>query len=109
MAYFAQINKRSIVVQVIVSEKDFIDLGRVGDSLDWIEVTNATGYPATGYLYDRANDYFQSTRPYPSWEFNKAKKSWESPVKMPNPVKGELGYMWDENSRQWLTGIDTVK
>ena len=39
MAHFAKIDSNNIVTEVIVSEKDFINSGKVGDEFLWVQTS----------------------------------------------------------------------
>ena len=57
MAHFAKIDSNNIVTEVIVSEKDFINSGKVGDEFLWIQ-TSYNGnfrkkFASVGDTYDK--------------------------------------------------------
>jgi len=119
MAHFAQINQNNIVVQVIVAEQDFIDLGLVGDPVKWIQTSYNTqggihygpdgqpdggsavrgNYAGIGFVYDPVNDVFYPPQPYPSWTISAPSWTWTAPT--PYPVDGNM-YTWDEATNTWV-------
>jgi hypothetical protein len=100
MSHFAKV-ENGIVTQVIVSEKDFINSGAVGDEFLWIQTSYNNGfrnkYAAVGDTWDKVNEVFISPQPYPSWVLN-VEYQWESPV--PNPTDGKY-YDWNEDTLAW--------
>mgnify|MGYP001092573428 CR=1 FL=1 len=61
MAHFAKLNN-NIVTEVLVSEKDFINSGKVGDEFLWVQ-TSYNGnfrkqFAAVGDTYDKTKDKF---------------------------------------------------
>ena len=99
MGYFARINQKRIVTQVIVAEEEYIET-LPGT---WIE-TSATGefrknYAGIGYTYDYMRDAFISPKPkFESWVLNENTCKWEAPV--PHPNDGNI-WVWDEDNLQW--------
>lgn len=101
MSHFAKINKNNIVTEIIVSERDFINSGAVGDEFLWVQ-TSYNGsfrgkYAGVGYTWDKVNEVFTSPKPYPSWslddDFN-----WQAPTQ--EPTDGLL-YVWNEDTTSW--------
>jgi hypothetical protein len=119
MAHFAQINQNNIVVQVIVAEQDFIDLGSVGDPVKWIQTSYNTrggihygpdgqpdggsavrgNYAGIGFVYEPVNDVFYPPQPYPSWTISAPSWTWTAPT--PYPANGNM-YTWDETNNTWV-------
>ena len=61
MSHFAKLNN-NVVTEVIVSEKDFINSGKVGDEFLWVQ-TSYNGsfrknYASVGGTYDKSKDAF---------------------------------------------------
>jgi hypothetical protein len=102
MSHFAKLDS-NIVTEVIVSEKDFINSGRVGDEFLWVQTSYNNNfrknYAGIGYTYDATRDAFIPPNIYPSWSLNEDTCQWESPV--PYPTDG-LMYSWDEDTTNWI-------
>lgn len=103
MAHFAKINSNNIVTQVIVSEKDFINTGKVGDEFLWIQ-TSYNGnfrkkYAKVGDTYDKVKDKFISPQPYPSWTLDE-NDDWQPPVARPTTIDGSY-HDWNEETTSW--------
>lgn len=108
MSHFAKINENNIVTQVIVAEKDFIDIIEG----EWIQTSYNTyggkhllggtplryNYAGIGYTYNREYDAFHAPQPYNSWILNKETFIWEPPI--PYPTDGKM-YNWNENIINW--------
>ena len=101
MSHFAKIDKDNTVTQVIVSEQDFINSGKVGDSFLWVQTSYNNNFrkqfAGIGYTYDKANDVFISPKPYASWTQD-ASFDWQPPTAM--PVDGKM-YSWNEDTKAW--------
>ena len=101
MAHFAKLNN-NIVTEVLVSEKDFINSGKVGDEFLWVQ-TSYNGnfrknYASIGYTYDKTKDAFIPPKPYPSWTLVEATCQWTAPVTYPDDGKM---YDWNEDTTNW--------
>lgn len=115
MAHFARI-EGDIVQEVIAidnndcgggnfpeSEKhgqDFIkSLGLDGE---WIQVSYNGSFrhrfPSPGFIYDRLNDLFISSKPYSSWLLNNH-FDWQAPIEYPDDG---LMYKWDDAIQNWV-------
>ena len=101
MSHFAKIDKDNIVTQVIVAEQDFINSGKVGDSFLWVQTSYNNNfrkqYAGKGYTYDKVNDVFILSKPYPSWTLD-ASFDWQPPT--PKPDDGKM-YIWNEDTQVW--------
>ena len=102
MSHFAKINSSNIVTKVIVSEKDFINSGAVGDEFLWVQ-TSYNGnfrknYASIGYTYDKTKDAFIAPKPYPSWTLVEDTCLWQPPTAYPDDGKF---YEWDEATTNW--------
>lgn len=101
MAHYAKVLNET-VVQLIVSEKDFIDSGALGDSSQWVEYKKDGSIRANsavmGGTYDSENDVFYAPSRYPSWTLNKTTWKWECPVEKPTDDKH---YTWNEVNQTW--------
>ena len=119
MSHFAKIDKNNVVTEVIVSEQDFINSGKVGDTFLWIQCSYNQNfrkqYAAPGYTYDKTNEVFISPQPYPSWKLD-ANFDWQPPTPIPDDtetvdvetdteetIKAIPGkrYEWNETSKSW--------
>ena len=101
MAHFAKLNNNT-VAEVIVSEKDFINSGQVGDEFLWVQTSYNGGFrknfAGVGDTYDKAKDAFIPAKPYPSWTLVEATCQWEAPVTY--PPDGKM-YEWNEDTTNW--------
>ena len=101
MSHFAEINSDSIVQRVIVAEQDFINSGKVGDSILWVQCSYNNNFrkqfPGKGYRYDKANDVFVAPQRYPSWVLD-GSFDWQPPTAMPDDGKR---YTWNESTKAW--------
>jgi len=101
MSHFAKIDKDNIVTQVLVTEQDFINSGKVGDSFLWIQTSYNNNfrkqYAGIGYTYDKTNDVFVSPQPFASWTLD-ASFDWQPPTAMPDDGKN---YTWNEKTKAW--------
>ena len=102
MAHFAKV-VNGIVEQVIVSEKDFINSGTVGDEFLWIQTSYNSSFrknfAQVGGTYNRELDAFISIKPYASWTLNETTYQWESPVSYPDDETNM--YTWNESETNW--------
>jgi hypothetical protein len=98
MSHFAKVID-GIVTEIIVSEKDFINSGQVGDEFLWVQTSyngNFRGsYAEVGGTY--SNGTFTPPQPFASWVLNESNQ-WVSPVDMPT---GEESYVWNEDTTEW--------
>tara|TARA_Y100000296_G_C5073208_1_gene205988 strand:+ start:443 stop:757 length:315 start_codon:yes stop_codon:yes gene_type:complete len=101
MSHFAKIDKDNIVTEILVTEQDFINSGKVGDSFLWVQTSYNNSfrkqYAGIGYTYDKANDVFILPQPYASWELD-ASFDWQPPTAMPDDDKV---YDWNEDTQAW--------
>tara|TARA_Y100000758_G_C15666710_1_gene280478 strand:- start:102 stop:422 length:321 start_codon:yes stop_codon:yes gene_type:complete len=102
MAHFAKIDSNSIVTDVIVSEKDFINSGLVGDEFLWVQTSYNNNFrknfAGIGFTYDKTRDAFIPPQPYTSWILNEDTCRYEAPVTYPDDGKK---YEWDEATTNW--------
>ena len=112
MAHFAKV-ENGIVTQVIVIEKEMLDLGHWGDPSLWFQTSFNTsggkhllgGTPlrkncaVVGFTYDSQRDAFIPPQPFPSWTLNEETCLWDSPL--PMPTDGKL-YDWNEATTSWV-------
>jgi len=111
MSHFAKVNGFGIVEEVIVAEKDFIDL--LPNASSWVQTSYNTfggthvlggtpfrkNYAGIGFTYDPIRDAFIPPKPYASWLLNEDTCLWVAPVAMPDDEKL---YEWDEATTTWL-------
>ena len=102
MAHFAKLDN-NIVTDVIVSEKDFINSGAVGDSFLWVQTSYNNNfrknYAGVGHTYDKTRDAFIAPKPYPSWTLVEDTCQWQAPTAMPDDGQA---YTWDEDKTSWV-------
>jgi hypothetical protein len=102
MSHFAKLNN-NIVTEVIVSEKDFINSGKVGDEFLWVQTSYSgsfrKNYASVGGTYDKSKDAFIAPKNYPSWVLVEDTCQWEAPTAKPDD--GKL-YSWDEETTAWV-------
>jgi len=102
MSHFAKIDNNNIVTEVIVSEKDFINSGLVGDEFLWIQTSYSgsfrKNFAGVGSTYDKTRDAFIPPKPYPSWTLVEDTCQWTAPSAMPDDGKT---YDWDEDTTSW--------
>jgi hypothetical protein len=118
MAYFAQIDKSFVVIQVIAVSNETIDdlpfpdsepigvafcQSLYGEDTIWKQTSfNATfrkNFAGIGTTYDPVIDAFILIKPYPSWLLNTETCQWQAPV--PYPTDGKA-YYWDEATQSWV-------
>ena len=101
MSHFAKIDNNNIVTDVIVSEKDFINSGAVGDEFLWVQTSYNNSFrkqmAMIGGTYDKTNDVFVQPKPYNSWTLN-ASHDWQPPTAEPDDGKY---YRWNEDTTNW--------
>jgi len=116
MAYYALINEKNIVVQVIAGNQE--------GSYNWEKFyENETGYKCKrtsyntlggihrnggepfrknyagiGYTFNEQRDAFIPPKPYNSWVLNEQSCTWQAPISAPNDGKY---YSWDEPTLSW--------
>ena len=103
MSHFAKLNN-NIVTEVIVSEKDFINSGLVGDEFLWIQTSYNSNfrknYAGIGFTYDKTRDAFIPPQPYASWVLVEETCQWEAPTPMPTDGNN---YNWNEDTLAWVS------
>ena len=103
MAHFAKIDNNNIVTEVIVSEKDFINSGAVGDEFLWVQTSYNNSFrknfAGVGMTYDSTRNAFIPPQVYPSWTLNESTCQWETSVV--KPVDDKV-YRWDEDTTNWV-------
>ena len=101
MSHFAEIDNDGVVLRVIVSEQDFINSGRVGDSFLWVQTSYNHNfrkqYAVVGGTYDKVNDVFISPKPYPSWTLDDS-FNWPPPPAYPDD---DDSHDWNEDTKAW--------
>jgi len=113
MSHFAKV-ENGIVTQVMVVEKEVLDLGHWGDPSLFVQTSyNTSGgvhrlggtplrknYAGIGYTYDSGRDAFIPPKPFASWLLNESTCQWGAPTPMP-VVEGKM-YRWDEPTLSWV-------
>ena len=101
MSHFAKLDN-NIVTEVIVSEKDFINSGRVGDEFLWVQTSYSSSFrknfASVGYTYDKVRDAFIPPKPYPSWILVADTCQWKAPTDKPDDGQS---YEWNESTTAW--------
>ena len=101
MAHFAKLNN-NIVTEVIVSEKDFINSGLVGDEFLWVQTSYNNNFrknfAGVGDTYDKTRDAFITVKPFASWVLDEATCKWKAPTDCPGDLSD---YYWDEPTTSW--------
>jgi hypothetical protein len=118
MAYFAQLDDASLVINVIAVNNDTIDnlpfpesepigvafcQSLYGSDTVWKQTSYNSNfrknYAGFGFTYDSVLDAFIPPKPYPSWLLNTTTCKWNAPV--PKPQDGQI-YYWDEATLSWV-------
>lgn len=118
MAYFAQLDNASLVINVIAVNNDTIDnlpfpesepigvafcQSLYGSDTVWKQTSYNSNfrknYAGFGFTYDSVLDAFIPPKPYPSWLLNTTTCKWNAPV--PKPQDGQI-YYWDEATLSWV-------
>ena len=113
MAHFAKV-ENGVVTQVIVIEKEVLDLGHWGDPASWVQTSyNTAGgvhtqggtplrknFAGIGYTYDAQRDAFIPPKPFASWVLDEATCNWNAPTPIP-VVEGKI-FTWDEPTTSWV-------
>jgi hypothetical protein len=118
MAHFAKLDKKNVVMTVIVVNNDALNnapfpdsepLGEafINETFKTNDVWKQTSYnnnfrkrfAGVGHTYDAELDAFIAPTPYPSWLLNTNTCQWEPPV--PYPTDGKM-YSWDEETQSWV-------
>jgi len=103
MSHFAKIDSNNIVTEVIVSEKNFINSGKVGDEFLWVQTSYNNNfrknYAGVGHSYDKTRDAFIPPKPFASWTLVEDTCQWEAPVTYPDDGKM---YQWNEATTNWV-------
>ena len=103
MSHFAKINNSNIVTELIVSEQDFINSGKVGDSFLWVQTSYNNSFRKNfakiGDTWDLTRNAFIPPTPYPSWTLNEITCQWEAPSAAPTKA-----HSWNETDQAWELG-----
>ena len=98
---FAKV-KKGLVINVMVSDQDFIDNFIDTSAGQWIETKEdgsiRKNYAGIGHTYDETRDAFYAPQPYPSWTLDEDTCLWEAPVTYPDDGKM---YQWNETTKAW--------
>ena len=120
MAYYAFLNDKNIVTEVIVGKEENELLEGVSpeqyygnirkqvckrtsyNTYSGVHLLGGTpfrkNYAGIGYLYDEDKDAFIPPQDYPSWVLNETTCLWEAPVPMP---ADNNSYAWNEETQSW--------
>ena len=116
MAHFAEIDKKGIVLRVVVTSNDLPDEGKkwLKNNLGgtWVQTSYNTiagvhtqggtplrkNYAGIGFTYDKTRDAFIPPKTYPSWILDEETCLWEPPIS--KPETGE--FIWDEEIQNWV-------
>jgi hypothetical protein len=108
MAHFAELDKDSVVLRVIVADsKEWCETNLGGT---WVQTSYNTyggehklggtplhkNYAGIGYTFDGVG--FAAQQPFSSWTLNEETYLWEAPVAMPEDGKF---YTWNEETTSW--------
>jgi hypothetical protein len=118
MAHFARV-QNGIVTNVIVIEKEVLDLGHWGDPAEYFQTSYNTqggkhllggtplrkNYAGLGYSYDTQRDAFIPPKPFASWVLDEETCLWNAPTAM--PTDGKI-YNWDEPTTSWIEFVPPV-
>ena len=113
MAHFAKI-ENGVVTQVIVIDKETLDLGHWGNPASWVQTSYNTqggkhllggtplrkNYAGIGFTYDANRDAFLPPRPFASWVLDEETCLWNAPT--PMPVEEGKMFQWNEDSKSWV-------
>jgi hypothetical protein len=119
LAHWAHV-KDGIVDNVIVIEKEVLDLGHWGDPAEWFQTSyNTSGgkhllggvplrknYAGLGFSYDAQRDAFIPPSPFPSWVLDEETCLWNAPT--PMPVEEGKMFVWDEPTTSWVEFVPPV-
>ena len=118
MAHYAKVLDGK-VMNVIVSEQDFIDTFVDDSPGEWIQTSYNTyggkhytegvlsedqskalrkNFASINGNYDKEADAFYAPQPHASWTLNKTTYEWEAPSAYPSDGKD---YMWNESNKSW--------
>ena len=99
MANFAAIDSENMVVNIITSDYDFIEvLKQQNPDLTYVEYSD-NNHATIGYPYNPEKEKFLLPPHYYSWVLNEEKWEYEAPVPMPNDGKY---YSWNESEVTWV-------
>jgi len=118
VAHFAHVTN-GIVDNVIVIEKEVLDLGHWGNPSEWVQTSYNTqggkhilggvplrkNYAGLGYSYDAQRDAFIPPKPFASWVLDEETCLWNAPT--PMPTDGKM-YNWDETTTSWIEFVPPV-
>lgn len=95
---FAFVKKNKVIQLVRASENDSVILPfMVDDDSFVVKVSESTGFPYLGCLFDANLEKFQDFKPYDSWVFDDKLFEWVPPIAKPNN-----NVVWDEKNTCWL-------
>ena len=103
MAYFAEIDDKSVVARVLVVKDSVPNGASFLSNLfggEWVQCSrnNTKKMAVSGSIYHTEDDGFQFPSPFPSWSWNKESWQWEPPT--PRPSSSD-SYGWNEENQSW--------
>jgi len=116
MAYYAFLNDKSIVTEVIfgIDETELIEgldpeawYGYLRNQKCVRTSYNALvngfrkNYAGIGFTYDKEWDAFIPPKIFESWKLNYTTFQWEPPTPMPEQEEGYV-WRWSEHNQQWI-------
>ena len=121
MAYFARLDEKNVVIDVVGVDNSRIDnadgLGGEAKGAEflknliggrWVQTSYSASfrknYAGIGYTYDKQKDAFIPPKPFESWILDEKTWQWKAPVDMPTDLP-EYPW-WDEDGQQWRTGTN---
>ena len=109
MRYFAEIDKNSLVIQVLLLDDNSITDGNdffnktLNLGGNWLETfldsNERKNLAGVGFYYDNARNAFIAPQPFNSWVLDEITCQWDSPI--PYPSDGKM-YRWNEESLSWV-------
>lgn len=121
MAYFAQLNEMSVVLNILVIDDQHVNSlsfpesepigvaylkNAEGSDTNWVQTcVNGSfrkNYASIGCTYDVERRAFIAPKPFMSWVLNEDTCCWEAPVSRPTTTDP---YIWDETTTSWIEQI----
>ena len=68
---------------------------------DYVKILESHGSVAYGWFYDKDNNRFKPTQPYPSWTFDEVEYIWKAPSEKPDTGN----WLWKESDLNWFEVI----
>lgn len=115
MRYFAKINNKKNVTQIIILGDEIKDPEKfISDTLKmsgyWLETwkngDQRKNFAGVGYTYNEEFDAFIAPKPFDSWILDEETCLWISPIAKPDDEKE---YFWDEETKSWVEVTEKTK